>query len=222
MNLKDLTPSQRKTLMKQLQEEANKEANAIKETRKMYKEKVDKVVPKLFEKLFKLSGEISKAKTYVYENLESLIGDKSYAYQKEDDQQTHSFSSIDGKQTITIGFRVNDGWDDTVNMGVDKVKAFISTMAKDKNSKALVDTILRLLSKDAKGNLKASRVLQLQKLADDIDNKEFSDAINIIKDAYRPQRTKQFVAVRYKNERNEPVELPLSITDVPLVIKENV
>lgn len=221
INTAELTPAQKKQLLKELQKEQESEAKALKESRKNYKQKVDKVVPKLFDLLFKLSDRISKDKTAVYDALEGLVTEKGKVYQREDlDQQTHSFSNLDGDKTITIGFRVNDGWDDTVNVGIDKVSQFIQAMAKDKNSKALVETIMQLLSKDAKGNLKASRVLQLRKLSEEINDSAFTDAINIIEAAYKPVRTKQFVSLRYKDEVGNLVELPLSITDAPLLVKD--
>lgn len=216
MKLKDLTPQQKKALIKEIEQE-NK---AIKEARQAYKEKVNAVVPKLFVMLKELSNIISVAKTNVYNELEGLIAEKAEVYQKEDEQQTHSFSNEDGSATITVGFRVNDGWDDTVNVGVAKVKEFIETLGKDKDTKALTNTILELLSNDAKGNLKASRVLQLHKLAEEINNKAFTDAINIIKEAYKPVRTKQFVSLRFKDESGNLVELPLSITEAHMLPKE--
>ena len=218
MKLKDLTPAQIKELKQQLKEEEK----TLNEQRKVYKKKVNDTVPEIIVMLKELSKIISVAKGNVYEKLEGLITEKAEAYQKEETQQTHSFSTEDGCATVTIGFRVNDSWDDTVNVGVQKVKEFISSMGKNSETRALTNTILELLSNDSKGNLKASRVLQLNKFAQEINNAEFTDAIKIIQDAYRPIRTKQFVSVRYKNERGEISELPLSITDAPMVVTKNV
>lgn len=213
VKLSDLSPKERKALIQEMQAEEK----ALQESRKVYKGKVNNVVPEIFKMLKELSGIISVAKTNVYEKLEDLIKEKNQAYQKEDDsQQTHTFSSEDGTLSITIGFRVNDSWDDTVNVGVDKVKEFISGMGKNKETRALTNTILELLSNDSKGNLKASRVLQLHKFAEEINDSAFTDAIKIIHDAYRPIRTKQFVSARFKNERGEIQDLPLSITDAPM------
>ena len=36
-------------------------------------------------------------------------------------------------KTIRIGNRINEGWDDTVGVGVEKVKTFLRTLAKDEN-----------------------------------------------------------------------------------------
>lgn len=220
MKLEDLSPTERKKLLNQLKKEEAEKAKEIKEKRQSYKDKADNIVPKLFTQLQKLSTQLATVKTNIYNSLEGLIDLKQEVYERESDQQTHSFSSLDGSQTITIGYRQNDGWDDTVNVGMEKVRDVVKDMAKDKNSKALVETVLRLLSKDAKGNLKASRVLQLQKMAEDLNNPSFTDAINIIKEAYKPVRTKQFVSVYYKDERGDKVELPLSITDAPLIKEE--
>jgi len=215
VKLSDLSPKERKALMQEMQAEEK----ALQENRKVYKGKVNNVVPEIFTMLKELSGIIAVAKTNVYDKLESLIKEKNEVYQKEDDtQQTHTFSSEDGSLSITIGFRVNDSWDDTVNVGVAKVKEFISGMGKNKETRALTNTILELLSNDSKGNLKASRVLQLHKFAEEINNPAFTDAIKIIHDAYRPIRTKQFVSARFKNERGEIQDLPLSITDAQMIV----
>ncbi|MGQ2119123.1 DUF3164 family protein, partial [Ornithobacterium rhinotracheale] len=68
------------------------------------------------------------------------------------------------------GFRIIDGWDDTVTAGIDKVREFIASLAKDEATGKLVRAVNQLLKKDAKGNLKASRVLELTKLAEDFNN----------------------------------------------------
>ena len=43
--------------------------------------------------------------------------------------------------------------------------------------------MLRLLSKDKQGNLNASRVLQLERMADESDNDQFKEGVKIIKKA---------------------------------------
>lgn len=224
INLSDLSAADKKKLRKQIEQEMRAEENQLKQIRTSYKAKVDKVVPKLFKRLQEASDKLSKVKTEVYEALEGLIVQKNEAYQanKEQDyeQQSHSFTSLDGKQTIIIGYRINDDWDDTVEVGIAKVKEFITAMGTDENSRDLVDTVLQLLNKDAKGNLKASRVLQLQKLAEKNKNPLFKDAMKIIAEAHRPKRTRQFVTVRYKDDQGNSIELPLSITDAHIALKQ--
>ncbi|MRJ09468.1 hypothetical protein EDL99_11485, partial [Ornithobacterium rhinotracheale] len=72
----------------------------------------------------------------------------------------------------------------------------------------------QLLKKDAKGNLKASRVLELTKLAEDFNNDNFTDAVNIIRQAYKPQRSAFFVDASYTDAQGKKVNIPLSISSV--------
>lgn len=212
ISLNDLSPEQLADLKRQALEEEKEAQDAIKKERKAYKDLVNNTIPELFNDLQGVSAMMSTVKTKVFESLQTLVKMKAELYDRESDQFSHSFTTEDGL-TIIIGHRILDQWDDTVTTGISKVHDFLETMATDDNSKKLVKTILQLLSKDAKGNLKASRVLQLKKLADDIGNASFIDAINIIQDAYRPGKSKEFITARYKLN-GETVDLPLDISAV--------
>src|SRR5699024_11134901 len=95
----------------------------------------------------------------------ALIALKDSLYKTKTDRHSNTFTTSDGRITVSLGYRTNDDWDDTVNAGVAKVKEFISSLAKDDTSAALAEMVLNLLAKDRKGNLKASRVLQLRQIA---------------------------------------------------------
>ncbi|MCL2246196.1 MAG: DUF3164 family protein, partial [Lentimicrobiaceae bacterium] len=64
------------------------------------------------------------------------------------------------------------------------------------------------------GVLKASRVLELEKLANRVNNPEFTDGLRIIKEAYKPMKTCQFVSVKYKDETGNEKTLPLSMSAI--------
>ena len=129
------------------------------------------------------------------------------------DQKSNTFSSADGLYRITLGNHQTDDYDDTVNEGIAKVKEVISSFANDDNSRLLVNAIMKLLSRDAMGNLKASRVMQLRKLATESGNAELIDGVEIIEKAYRPQISKTFVRAEYKDEYGKWVSVPLGMTE---------
>ena len=212
MALENLTAEERKALLAELEEQQKEEKKKVEQERKAYKDLVNETIPQLCEQLRDVSLGLGRVKSIVYAEMQKLVEIKQQVYNREDDQFTHSFSTDDGVWGLTIGYRVNDGWDDTVHVGIAKVKAYVSALGRDKETQALVELVLKLLSKDSKGNLKASRVLQLKKLADDTENADFIDAIKIISDAYRPAKTKQFVSLRFENK-----DVPLNITDVEVV-----
>lgn len=101
-----------------------------------------------------------------------------------------------------------------MNVGVDKVKGYLRTLAKDDNSANLVDTVMGLLAKDRKGNLKAQKVLELERLAVKSGNEDFMDGIRIIKDAYRPVPTCQFVEAIVRDENGKEHAIPLSMSAI--------
>ena len=77
----------------------------------------------------------------------------------------------------------------------------------------LVDMVLKLLSKDQKGNLNASRVLQLRQMADQIKDPRFLEGVEIIMNSYAPIPSKQFVRAFVKDDKNMWQAIPLSLTD---------
>ncbi|MFJ1323654.1 hypothetical protein ACILDT_11660, partial [Capnocytophaga canis] len=153
----------------ELQAELQKRQNAQAENRQAYKDLVNNNLKNIIDVLKEFSNEVSKTKLFVFQSLKTFLDIKNEVYEVKGEQQSHTFSDDDGN-TITYGFRTVDGWDDTVNAGVEKVRDFISSLAKDDNSAKLVDVINRLLRKDAKGNLKASRVLELTKIAEEFNS----------------------------------------------------
>lgn len=197
----------------ELQAELQKRQNAQTENRKAYKNLVNTNLKDIIEALKVFSNEISRTKLFVFQSLKILLDIKNEVYEVKGDQQSHTFSDDHGN-TITYGFRTIDNWDDTVNAGVEKVRDFINSLAKDENSAKLVDVINRLLRKDAKGNLKASRVLELTKIAEEFNSPEFTDAVKIIAQAYKPQRSAFFVDASYTDAQGKKVNIPLNISAV--------
>ena len=115
---------------------------------------------------------------------------------------------------LTLGVNTIDGYRDTVEDGIAMVKAYIESLAKDETSKALVNAVLRLLSRDQSGNIKASRVLQLRKMAEETGNERFIEGVQIIEESYQPTETKKYIRAEYKNEKGAWVNIPLGMTDV--------
>ncbi|UOH77334.1 DUF3164 family protein [Ornithobacterium rhinotracheale] len=206
MGLENLTDEQ-------LAAELKRRKRQQEEDRKAYKDLVNEELPRIAGMLKTLSQNISQVKLFAFENLKTLLDLKSKAYGVRDTQQSHTFSDDKGN-TITYGFRIIDGWDDTVTAGIDKVREFITSLAKDEATGKLVHAVNQLLKKDAKGNLKASRVLELTKLAEDFNNDNFTDAVNIIRQAYKPQRSAFFVDASYTDAQGKKVNIPLSISSV--------
>ena len=214
MDLSKFTAAERAALREQLLADEQAEKDAIVKQRDDYKGLVNETVIEQVAELQKLSQQMMQAKRNVFDSFATVIDLKDDLFKVKTDRRSDTFTSTDGKKTVTIGRRTTEGWDDTVNVGVDKVKAYIKSLAKDENSAALVDTIMGLLAKDRKGNLKTSKVLELEKLATRSKNDDFLDGIKIIKEAYRPQPSCLFVEVKLKNEEGKEISLPLSMSSI--------
>lgn len=211
----EMTETERKEFeaYKQQKEEAEKKARIEKE-KADYKKTVSELVEELFPRVQQVSKNIGGLKKEVYDTFMTVIDIKKELYNVKDGQNWHTFINEDMSKRITIGRNVAVGYDDTVNEGIQKVKEFITSLAgDDEKTQMLVNTVLRLLSKDKKGNLKPEKVLELEKLAEDYNNEEFSEGVKIIRDAYKPQYTKQFVKAEYKDERGEWKVVPMNIVD---------
>jgi hypothetical protein len=195
-----------------LKTELQRRDNLKEADRSAYKELVEQTVPKAVFKLCAASEILSNAKTEAFKFFEDVLKLKAEVYGIKEKQMTHTFS--DKKSEITIGYRINDGWDDTVNAGVAKVEKFITSLAKDKETAALVSMVFNLLKKDAKGNLKGSRVLELQKLTKEFNDEEFTDGVNIIADSYKPVKSVWFIDAALINEDGSKTSIPLSMSSV--------
>lgn len=211
MNLNQLTKEQRAELKAQLVAEEKAEAARVQLEREKYKEMVDSFVRSKIEKLQELSLLMQKVKREIFDDAQALIGLKNDMFNVKGDRRSDTFTTQDGRYSLTLGSRVNEGWDDTVNAGMDKVKEYLNSLAKDDNSAALVETVMGLMSKDRKGNLKASKVLELERLACKTQDPIFLEGISIIKDAYCPVPSCQFIEVSLRDENGNEMKLPLSL-----------
>jgi hypothetical protein len=212
MDLTTLTPEQKAELMNQLASE-QKEIEAKKEDdRKALKELSSQAVNEMCVELVRTSKFLSDVKKLVFDNFEHLIEMKKSLYNAKDEQQSHTFSNADQSMRITLGYRISDNYDDTASIGIAKIREYMQSLATDEKTGALVDIINNLLRKDQKGNLKASRVLELQKMTDKIQDELFIDGVNILAKAYRPSRTCNFIEAQVKDAKGSWQSVPLSIS----------
>jgi hypothetical protein len=214
MDITQLTKEEKDQLFSDLKAEQEAEIQRKEQDREAFKALKDETVKEAFKKLQALSWEMVTLKATIFDMFEATIAMKDELYNAKSDRQSDSFTTTDSAITIKLGNRTYEGWDDTVEIGIEKVKNYLRTLAKDEESGNLVDTVMRLLSKNRKGQLKANKVLELKQLAAKSNNEEFKEAIKIIEDAYRPVPSCQFIEVRYKDEKGNEVSLPLSMSAI--------
>lgn len=211
INLDNLNADQLEQLEQQLEAKKKADKARIQADRDAYTELVDETVRDMVKRLQNLSSEMAVVKAGVFAAFDTIIKTKEELFKVKLDRKSDTFTTRDGQMSIQLGYRTLDAYDDTVDAGIAMVKEYLGTLAKDDNSAALVDTVMSLLAKNRKGELKASRVLELERLAAKSGSREFMEGINTIKAAYKPAKSGQFITVTVKNDEGKDENLPLSI-----------
>lgn len=211
-----MTAAERAALKAQLEAEERAEIQKRQESIDAYKQSVDEFCRDVFGRMQKVSEQMRAEKERTFFAANILIEMKEQLYKTKQARHSNQFTSSDGKYTIALGYRTNDGWDDTVDVGIAKVKEYLRSLAANEDAAKAVDIIMKLLAKDKKGNLKASAMIQLEQEAAKIGDATFIEGVQIIRDAYRPVDTCQFISVSYKDENGVKQTLPLSLASMDL------
>lgn len=200
------------------------ERKAILESKKQMREDLQKLVDEVLvdalSDLKSCSRMLKDCKERVIKTLSAVVELRKEVNEEEGKKEQDSFTFTDskGEKRIRIGYNMNDGYLDQVEEGIAKVKNYMSGLAKDDASKELVDLVMRLLARDQKGNLKASRVIQLSQIAEKSDSEEFKEGIQIIREAYRPTRSKLYIRasekVKKENGESDWEDIALGLTEV--------
>lgn len=211
MNVQNLSAAEKRKLLQELKEDEQKQQEAKQNEINVYKETKSKLVTDTIKSMENLSSLISRAKADVFNNFSTLLTMKKELFDYKEGQKSHSFSNDLG-QTIEVGFREVDGWDDTVDAGVAKINEYLTRLSTNEQAAKLVSIIQDLLKKDTKGNLQAKRMIQLKNKEAEINDPLFSEGINIILSAHRPKRSAWFIEASTKGKANEKLGVPLSIS----------
>ena len=203
-------------LRQQQLEQAKAQAKQMRED---YREMVDDAIETMMPGLQTMSECLTNHKKKVFEEFSAILEMKAEMFKMEKgselDNQSHTFTNSKGTMRIVLGHYVTDNYLDTVDEGIAKVQEYIISLASDPKSQALVDMVMRLLSKDTKTNtLKASKIIQLRRMAEKSGSAEFIEGVKIIEEAYQPLTSRTYLKAYVKDEKtNAWVQLPLGMTE---------
>ncbi len=198
---------------------AEEAKNAAKQMREDYREMVDDAIESMMPGLRTMSECLTNHKKKVFEEFSAILEMKAEMFKMEKgselDNQSHTFTNSKGNMRIVLGHYVTDNYLDTVDEGIAKVQEYIVSLASDPKSQALVDMVMKLLSKDTKTNtLKASKIIQLRRMAEKSGSAEFIEGVKIIEEAYQPLISRTYLKAYVKDEKtNAWVQLPLGMTE---------
>ena len=147
MDLSKLSVSERAALKAQLDAEEKAERSRIERERETYKQLVDATVKASVTKLQSLSTEMMRIKQEVFNEFGTVINLKNELFKTKSGRQTDTFTTSDSRMSLTLGNRVNEGWDDTVEAGIDMVSDIRRCFAAPKGIKPAELDALRVLFK---------------------------------------------------------------------------
>lgn len=218
LDIKNLTDEQRRILKAQLEAEEKAQKEMERRERETYEQLKDAQVRVTFRELQNISSMLEHAKLKVFRDFEAILAMKKELFGLTEDrmleQESHTFTTSDGSMSIIIGHNVIDSWDETVSVGIQKVNQWLTRLARDEESAVLVGLIRDLLKPNKDGVLKANRILDLSKKASELGDPELIEAVELIRDAYRPTRTSTYVKARYVDEYGRKQWLALSMSAV--------
>ena len=149
----EMTAEERREFEAFRAEKKKKEAAELrKQQRATYQQMVDDELAQAVPELRRLSQDIRTVKDAVFGNFQTVLQMKEEVVGfKEDGQFSHTFTNSESTLRLTLGVNTVDGWSDMAETGIAMVRKYIESLATDEKTKTLVNTVLRLLSKDKQG-----------------------------------------------------------------------
>lgn len=184
-----------------------------------YKKLVDEAISQTVPEAHCIQEMLTRTKDGIMDRFRTVIDMKEELFvgskQLKDGRYSDTFTNSESTMRVTVGYNTLDAYDDTYTAGVEMVNTYIESLATDDKSKQLADMVTTLLRERSKaGQLKAQNVLRLEQMAAESKDETFIEGMRIIREAYRPQKSKQFVKVEVKNpETNEWVPITMNMTN---------
>ncbi len=194
---------------------AEKKAEEI----KTYKSMVDEAVNATVIEARTLNEQITNLKEGILGRFKAIIDMKEDLFKDKKNMAregrfTDTFTNSESSVRVTLGYCTKDAYDDTYTAGVDMVHEYIESLASDDKSRQLADMVNTLLAERSKsGQLKAQNVLRLEQMANESGDEKFIEGMKIIRDAYKPEKTRIFIRVEVKGENNEWKNISLNMTN---------
>lgn len=194
---------------------AEKKAEEI----KTYKSMVDEAVNATVIEARTLNEQITNLKEGILGRFKAIIDMKEDLFKDKKNMAregrfTDTFTNSESSVRVTLGYCTKDAYDDTYTAGVDMVHEYIESLASDDKSRQLTQMVNTLLSERCKGGqLKAQNVLRLEQMANESGDEKFIEGMKIIRDAYKPEKTRIFIRVEVKGENNEWKNISLNMTN---------
>lgn len=195
INLKDLTPEQKKSLAMELKaaEKAEKEAKA--KNKEVLKALENETTEKHVNYFVFSRNDIEKGIIELFKDLDPIIDLRCEVYgNKKREQDSHTLTLDDGSASIKTGWNVKPSFNGTESEGLVKIKEFMASLAGESdNEKLLMDFLNIALKTDDQGNYNPKKVRELNTMRNRANSDLFNDGMDIVNDAIIDIQTSRFV-----------------------------
>ena len=195
IDIKALTPEQKKALQAQLEAESKAEKKQKAENKKILKGIEADIVLGEIDFFIGIRDNVEERITNLFEKIETAIELRAEVYGNEKrDQDSHTFTLDDGSASVKIGWNVRPSFNGTEAEGIVKIREYVSSLAGEtENEKILMEMLNIAFKTDAQGNYDPKKVRDLNKMRDRANSELFNEGMDIVNDAMIDIRTSRFV-----------------------------
>lgn len=199
IDLKNLTPAQRKELMRQNKEIEKQEKKEREENLGTFKELSAEFVNSNIDPLIhhhEITGALIEKLWNDYEAIREL---KANVYGvKIKEQDSHTSTLEDGSASITVGWNVSIGFNGNESAGVEKIMDVIKDLSDendDEKKKKLAKIAQTFLRPNAKTQmLNPAKIIELSKLSAEFNDERFDEGLKIIFDSQQRRQNSMYVS----------------------------
>ena len=196
----------------QLEEAKRREQKEKKEKRQNYETLKDTTVIELCKKAVETSKNLENFKKEAFNETNALIAVlKEYSQRHADSLGNFRFSS--GNFRVSYLKQGRPSFDEKATEGEFFIKEFVAS--KFKNDKATRDLIVSLLARP-KGDFDINLIQKLYKMEDSFDDENWKKGIQLIKESYSYEHSKDYIRFEEKNSNGEWVNIPLNFAAIAI------
>lgn len=214
LNLKDLTPEERKRLMLQLAEEEKKEQKQIEKRRKMYEEARDVMINCQYAEACEIAGILKEFKDRLHAAFEHHEEElRKYGGIRSNSKGGFSLIHSNGDIRVRRLRGTEPVWDERGAKGVDLIADFL----KDTIKKRDLDTyeiLIGFIQKNDKGDLEYSKVMQLLQHRDRFDDERWLKGLSLIQESYSISLRAYSYNFQKKNAEGKWESLEINFTSI--------
>ena len=200
----ELTVEQLEQLLAKKRDQENKLAE---KKRKAYEQKKEHLIDTLGGFALSLNGQILDLKLEAFRDLTTFREEMmEYGDIRGGEKNKGSFEIKNDKYKIHFRTHVLKQFDERAELAETKLKEFLSTFVKKKNTKAY-ELIMALLQRNDKtGDFDINLINRLYGMRDKFDNPLWHQALDLFQESYAPNGSAQYVQFYIKNTSNNTWE----------------